>query len=101
MSIVRFIVVAFVFIVLLLVSLDNAQTVTLRFFRLYSLEAPLVFVVLCTFVAGTTLGLIAGALRNARLKRELRRLRRSTARRDDADAAGDAALPMAPPFDAL
>jgi uncharacterized integral membrane protein len=76
MGVVRFIVVAVVFIALLFVSLDNAEMVTLRFFRIYTLEAPLIFVVLCSFAVGAALGLAAGALRTARARRELRRARR-------------------------
>jgi uncharacterized integral membrane protein len=76
MGVVRFIVVVVVFIALLFVSLDNAGMVTLRFFRIYTLEAPLIFVVLCSFAVGAALGLAAGALRTARARRELRRARR-------------------------
>jgi uncharacterized integral membrane protein len=54
----------------------NTDAVTLRFFRIYTLEAPLIFVVLCSFAVGAALGLAAGALRTARARRELRRARR-------------------------
>jgi uncharacterized integral membrane protein len=99
MGVVRFVVVAVVFIALLFVSLDNAEMVTLRFFRIYTLEAPLIFVVLCTFALGAALGLAAGALRTARARRELRRARReldtrapsTRSRRDD----------MPPPYEGV
>ena len=80
MGVVRWIVGAALFVALLFLSLDNAEPVTLRFFRAASWQAPLVFVVLVVFVLGVAIGLTAGALRNARLKRQLRRLRRETPR---------------------
>ncbi len=76
MQTVRWIIAATVFIVLLFVALQNADTVTLRFFNLVSVQAPLVFVVLVTFAAGVAAGLLAGALRASRLKRQLNKLRR-------------------------
>jgi uncharacterized integral membrane protein len=76
MQTVRWIIAATVFIVLLFVALQNADTVTLRFFNLVSLQAPLVFVVLITFATGVAAGLLAGALRASRLKRQLNKLRR-------------------------
>jgi lipopolysaccharide assembly protein A len=76
MQLVRWIVAAVVFIALLFLSFQNADTVTLRFFNLASWQAPLVFVVLIAFAAGVAAGLLAGALRSARLSRQLSRLRR-------------------------
>ncbi len=76
MSVVRWIVGATIFLGLLFLSLDNADTVTLRFFRVVSWQAPLVFVVFSAFAIGVALGLLAGALRASRLKRQLNRLRR-------------------------
>jgi uncharacterized integral membrane protein len=76
MSVVRWIVAAVIFIALLFISLQNADPVTLRFFTLYTWQAPLVFVVLIAFAAGVALGLLASAIKVVRLKRQLRRLRR-------------------------
>ena len=72
----RWIAAATVFIALLFLSLQNAETVTLRFFHLASWQAPLVLVVFVAFAAGVTAGLLAGALRASRLKRQVSRLRR-------------------------
>jgi uncharacterized integral membrane protein len=80
MGVVRWTLGAALFVALLFLSLDNAEPVTLKFFRAASWQAPLVFVVLVVFVAGIALGLAAGALRNVRLKRQLRRLRRDAPR---------------------
>jgi len=76
MSVVRWFVIAVVFVVLLFISLQNAQTVTLQVFNLYSLQAPLVFVVLMAFATGVALGMLAGAVKIVRLKRQLNRMRR-------------------------
>ncbi|MBE7521613.1 MAG: LapA family protein [Burkholderiales bacterium] len=79
MGVVRWLAGAALFLALLFLSLDNAEVVTLRFFRVASWQAPLVFVVFVTFVAGVAIGLASGALRNARLKRQVRRLHREAA----------------------
>ena len=76
----RWVVGGALFVALLFLSLDNADPVTLRFFRVATWQAPLVFVVLVVFVAGIALGLTAGALRNVRLRRQLKRMRREVAR---------------------
>jgi uncharacterized integral membrane protein len=76
MQTLRWIVGATVFIALLFLSLQNADTVTLRFFSLASWEAPLIFVVLIAFASGVAAGLLAGTLRSARLKRQVNKLRR-------------------------
>jgi len=77
MSVLRFIVIALVFVALLFIALQNADPVTLRLFTLYSWEAPLAFVVLLAFASGVALGLLAGAIKVVRLKRELARTRRA------------------------
>lgn len=79
MGVVRWLVGAALFLALLFVSLDNAEVVTLKFFRVARVDAPLVLVVFVAFVLGVTIGLAAGALRNVRLKRQLRRARREGA----------------------
>jgi uncharacterized integral membrane protein len=76
MSVLRWIFIAFVFVALLFISLQNADTVTLRLFTLYSWQAPLVFVILVAFATGVALGLLASAIKVVRLKRQLARLRR-------------------------
>lgn len=96
MSVVRWLVGAALFLALLFLSLDNAEVVTLRFFRVATWEAPLVFVVFVTFVAGVAIGLAAGALRNTRLKRQLKRMRRDAAREAPAPAPHGAAPAKTP-----
>ena len=76
MQVVRWIIAAVVFVALVFLSLQNAETVTLRLFHLATWEAPLVFIVFVAFGAGAAVGLLAGALRTSRLKRQLNRLRR-------------------------
>lgn len=101
MRVVRFVLVAIVFIAILFVSLDNAETVTLKFFRLAEWQAPLVLVVFCAFALGIALGLATGALRTARVRRELNRTRREH-RKVLAEATGTETVPSPiPPFDAM
>ena len=76
MHILRWIIGAALFVALLFVSLQNSELVTLKFYHWWSWQAPLVFVVLIAFAVGVAAGLLAGALRSARLKRQLARLRR-------------------------
>jgi uncharacterized integral membrane protein len=94
MSVVRWIVGATIFLGLLFISLDNADTVTLRFFRVASWQAPLVFVVFSAFAVGVALGLLAGVLRASRLKRQLSRLRRE--RRSVPTSPGPHGAPPSP-----
>ncbi len=76
MSVLRWVLGAILFVALLFLSLQNAELVTLKFYQWWSWQAPLVFVVLVAFAVGVAAGLLAGAVRTARLKRQLRRLRR-------------------------
>jgi uncharacterized integral membrane protein len=76
MSVLRWIVMSVIFVALLFISLQNAEPVTLRAFSFYTWQAPLVFVVLIAFAAGVALGLLAAAVKVARLKRQVNRMRR-------------------------
>jgi putative membrane protein len=80
MTIVRWIVGVAVFLFLLLISLQNADSVELRFFAWGPWKAPLILVLLIVFAVGVTAGLLVGAFRAARLKRQLSRLRRDHAK---------------------
>ena len=104
MSALRFLVAAVVFVALLLLALSNAEPVTLRFFNFASSESPLAFVVFAAFAVGVAVGLIAGATRSARLKRQLHRMRResrSSPRPPGPHGAAPGAYPVTPPRDAL
>jgi putative membrane protein len=90
MRVLRWIVGATLFLALLALSLQNAELVTLRFYHWWSWQAPLVFVVLIAFAVGVAAGLLAGAIRSSRQKREIARLRRGK------DAAGPEARPERP-----
>jgi uncharacterized integral membrane protein len=80
MTILRWIVGAVIFLFLLLVSLQNAEQVKLRFYTWVSWEVPLIFLLLIVFAVGVTAGLLVGAFRSARLKRQIARMRREHAR---------------------
>ena len=76
MQALRWIVGVALFLALLLLSLQNSEMATLKFYHWWSWQAPLIFIVLIAFAIGVAAGLLAGALRSARLKRQLSRLRR-------------------------
>lgn len=76
MAFVRWIVVAVMFVALLYLSLQNSEKATLRFFNIAQWEAPLVVIVFIAFAGGVAAGLLAGAMRATRLKRQVNRLRR-------------------------
>jgi uncharacterized integral membrane protein len=80
MQALRWIVGAALFVVLLLLSLQNSELVTLKFYHWWSWQAPLIFIVLMAFAIGAAAGLLAGAVRSARLKRQLNRVRRERLR---------------------
>ena len=92
MQLLRWIVGTVLFLALLLLSLQNSELVTLKFYHWWSWQAPLIFIVLVAFAVGVAAGLLAGAMRAARLKRQLSRLRRER-RRQDAAPAPHGAVP--------
>jgi uncharacterized integral membrane protein len=91
MTIVRWILGVAIFLFLLLVSLQNAEQVKLRFYTWVSWEVPLILLLLVVFAVGVTAGLLVGAFRAARLKRQLSRFRR--------DHAKQVGAPPMPPVD--
>jgi uncharacterized integral membrane protein len=87
MHVVRWILGAAIFLALLFLSLQNAAPVELNFFGLARWSAPLVFVVFAAFAAGVAAGLLAGAIRTARVNRQLRELRREHRKLDAAQTS--------------
>ena len=87
MQVLRWIVGSTLFLALLFLSLQNSDLVTLKFYNLWDFEAPLVFVVLIAFAIGVAAGLLAGALRASKLRREVTRLTRAEKARTDGSAA--------------
>jgi putative membrane protein len=87
MHIVRWVVGAALFLALLFLSLQNSDLVTLKFYQWWSWQAPLVFVVLIAFAVGVAAGLLAGALRASRLKRQVSQLKRAEHARAEESAA--------------
>jgi lipopolysaccharide assembly protein A len=86
MHILRWVVGTLLFLALLFVSLQNSELVTLKFYGWWSWQAPLIFIVLIAFATGVAAGLIAGAVRSSRLKRQLNRLRRERSAGEPAPA---------------
>jgi len=93
MQMFRWIIGSAIFVALLFLSLQNSGEVTLKFYNLWQWSAPLIFVVLIAFAIGVAAGLLAGALRTSRLKRQLNRLHRE---RRQAGAASSAGPPSRP-----
>ena len=96
MRTVRWIVGVTVFLALLWLSIQNTDTATLKIFNLVTFQAPLIFVVLIVFACGVAAGLLAGAIKVARLKRQLNRLRREQRRTPDVPAPHGAVPGTAP-----
>ena len=90
MQVVRWLAGAALFLALLLVSLQNSEVVTVKFYHWWSWQAPLIFVVLLAFAIGVAAGLLAGVVRSSRLKRQLTRLRREQRQRDPKPAPAGA-----------
>jgi uncharacterized integral membrane protein len=86
MNVARWIIGFVVFLLLLLLSLQNSDLVTVRFYHWFSWQAPLIFLLLIAFAAGAVAGLLAGLVRATRLKRQVMRLRREHALRRPKDA---------------
>ena len=80
MAFLRWVVGLSVFLALLFLALQNADMVTVSFYRWFSWKAPLILLLLIAFALGVGAGLLAGLLRYARLKRQLGRLRREQRR---------------------
>jgi lipopolysaccharide assembly protein A len=80
MTYVRWTVGVTLFAALLLLSLQNSDLVTVRFYHWFSWQAPLIILLLLAFASGIVAGLLAGLLRSARLKRQLGRARREQRR---------------------
>jgi lipopolysaccharide assembly protein A len=73
--ILRFVIV----VILVWFAVKNAQVVTLHGLPEQSWQAPLVFVLLVTFVAGVVIGLLAWIPTVVRQRREIGRLRKAAA----------------------
>ena len=95
MRIIRWIIGVTLFLALLWLSIQNTETATLKVFNLV-FQAPLIFVVLVVFACGMAAGLLAGAIKVARLKRQLNKLRREQRRAPDAPAPHGAVPGAAP-----
>lgn len=86
MNVARWIVGTVVFLLLLLLSLQNTESVTVHFRPWLAWQVPLIFLLLIAFAGGAVAGLLVGIVRTTRLKRQITRLRREHARRHPNDA---------------
>jgi uncharacterized integral membrane protein len=97
MQIVRWVVGATLFLAFLFLSLQNSEPAELKFFNLASIRAPLVVVVFVAFASGVAIGLLTGALRAARLSRQVSRLRREHRTRRDPSTVAPGTSPASGP----
>jgi uncharacterized integral membrane protein len=62
------------FIIILVLVLDNMQTIDFNLFSIYHIKLPLIVLILIFFVAGVFLGLLFGILRGFASKSDIRKL---------------------------
>ena len=78
----------FIVVILVWFAVKNSQLVDVHGFPEQKWQAPLVFVLLVTFVAGVVIGLLAWIPTVVRQRRELARLRRAADREAEVAAIG-------------
>jgi uncharacterized integral membrane protein len=96
MSAIRWILVIAVFAALLVLSVQNTYPARITFF-IASWETPVVVVVFVSFACGVAAGLLAGAVRTARLKRQVNRFRREQRAGSDTPSASSNTVPGTSP----
>jgi len=67
------------FIIILVLVLDNMQTIDFNLFSIYHVKLPLIALLLIFFVVGVLLGLLFGILRGFASKSDVRRLEKEIA----------------------
>ncbi|HLX53759.1 MAG TPA: LapA family protein [Aquella sp.] len=67
------------FIIILVLVLDNMQTIDFNLFSIYHIKLPLIALLLIFFVIGVLLGLLFGILRGFASKSDVRRLEKEIA----------------------
>jgi uncharacterized integral membrane protein len=86
-----------VFAVLLLFAIKNTEPATLHFYFDRTWQAPLVFIVAVSFVAGAVFGVLACIAPIARQRREIAALQKELRLREPSPPAGDAPRPATVP----
>ncbi len=82
-------------------ALKNTQETALYFFWGYELRGPLVLIVLCFFIAGCILGLLAMTPMIFRQRRELARLRKNSLESGQKEGHETQEEPPSPPKDGI
>lgn len=82
MNVIRWIIWAAVFLLILLLAFDNAGNTTLKFFGFASIQLPLILVLFITFALGVTCGLIASSLNVVRARREMKKAQKELKKRE-------------------
>ena len=86
-----------VFGVALVFAIKNTEPATLHFYFDRTWQAPLVFIVAVSFVAGAAFGVIACIAPIARQRREIARLEKELRLREPAPSAGESPRPVTVP----
>jgi uncharacterized integral membrane protein len=76
MKIFKIIIQVAVFILLLVLAINNMQTVEFNFFSVYVLKLPLIITLAIFAVAGLLIGLLYGFVNNLALKSQVSKLRK-------------------------
>jgi len=86
-----------VFAVLVVFAIKNTEPATLHFYFDRTWQAPLVFIMAVSFVAGAVFGVIACIAPLARQRREIARLEKELRVREPAPSAGEPPRPATVP----
>jgi lipopolysaccharide assembly protein A len=86
-----------VFAVLVVFAIKNTEPATLHFYFDRTWQAPLVFIMALSFVAGAAFGVIACIAPIARQRREIARLEKELRLREPAPVAGEPPRPATVP----
>ena len=86
-----------VFAVLVVFAIKNTEPATLHFYFDRTWQAPLVFIMALSFVAGAAFGVIACIAPIARQRREIARLEKELRLREPAPVAGEPPRPAMVP----
>ncbi len=89
------------FIFFFSLALKNTQETALYFFWGYELRGPLVLIVLCFFIAGCILGLLAMTPMIFRQRRELGRFRKSVQESGQKEISANTEEPPSAPKDGI
>lgn len=78
-----------VFIVLLVLAINNMQTVAFNFLGIYTLQLPLIITLAIFALGGLLIGILFGLVNNLQLKNQVSRLKKQLAKQQEAQSKMD------------